>query len=280
MSMDQRPRMRVVATVLGAPDTQVLADFYQRLLAWDRTQDVPGWVKLRPPSGGTGLSFQHEPEFVPPVWPAAPREQQMTSHLDIAVEDLDAGVAWAQEAGAVLAEHQPQAEVRVMLDPAGHPFCLFARSFRGGETSGAARQIIDTNLYMTLGTADEAGRPWATPVYFAPVDYREFLWVSKPGARHSRNIAVRPEVGIVVFDSTVPISTGQGVYVDAVVDELTDSADLGHYLELFSDSAVARGGRRFAPEDVAPGARLRFYRATATDHWLLDEHDERIPVDL
>ena len=112
------------------------------------------------------------------------------------------------------------------------------------------------------------------------MDYREFLWVSKPGARHSRNIAVRPEVGIVVFDSTVPISTGQGVYVDAVVDELTDSADLGHYLELFSDSTVARGGRRFTPEDVAPGARLRFYRATATNHWLLDEHDERLPIDL
>jgi Glyoxalase-like domain len=59
------------------------------------------------------------------VWPAAPGEPQMMVHLDIAVENLDEGVAWAREAGAVLAEHQPQKHVRVMLDPDGHPFCLF-----------------------------------------------------------------------------------------------------------------------------------------------------------
>lgn len=47
------------------------------------------------------------------------------SHLDIAVEDLEAGVAFALEAGATLAEFQPQKEVRVMLDPVGHPFGLF-----------------------------------------------------------------------------------------------------------------------------------------------------------
>jgi Pyridoxamine 5'-phosphate oxidase len=68
---------------------------------------------------------------------------------------------------------------------------------------------------MTLGTADETGRPWASPVYFAHADYREFVWVSKPGARHSRNIAARPEVGIVVFDSHAPIETGGGVYMSA-----------------------------------------------------------------
>ncbi len=50
----------------------------------------------------------------------------MMIHLDIEVDDLDDGVAWAIEAGATLAEHQPQDDVRVMLDPAGHPFCLFA----------------------------------------------------------------------------------------------------------------------------------------------------------
>jgi beta-phosphoglucomutase-like phosphatase (HAD superfamily) len=49
----------------------------------------------------------------------------MMIHLDIAVEDLDAGVAAAEAAGATLAVHQPQEDVRVMLDPDGHPFCLF-----------------------------------------------------------------------------------------------------------------------------------------------------------
>ena len=61
-----------------------------------------------------------------------------------------------------------------------------------------AREIIDSNLYMTLATADAAGRPWPTPVCFAPVDYRELIWVSSPEARHSQNISARPEIGIVV----------------------------------------------------------------------------------
>ena len=91
----------------------------------DEGMETPEWVMLRPPSGGTGLSFQSEPDFVPPVWPSAPDAQQMMAHLDIAVEDLEVGVAWALEAGARLADFQPQEHVRVMLDPVGHPFCLF-----------------------------------------------------------------------------------------------------------------------------------------------------------
>jgi hypothetical protein len=82
-------------------------------------------VRLKPPSGGTGLSFSLAEDYARPVWPAAPGEQQMMTHLDIAVDDLDAGVAQALDLGAVLADYQPQKDVRVMLDPGGHPFCLF-----------------------------------------------------------------------------------------------------------------------------------------------------------
>jgi hypothetical protein len=60
----------------------------------------------------------------------------------------------------------------------------------GPDLEANARAIIDANLYMVLGTADEAGRPWVSPVYFAPASYREFLWVSQPQATHSRNIAL------------------------------------------------------------------------------------------
>lgn len=120
-----RPRLRISATVLGSDDPRTLADFYQRLLGWVRLDDKPGWVTLQPLSGGTGLSFQLEIDYVPPVWPSAAGAQQMMSHLDIAVDDLDGTVAWAEGAGARLANYQPQAHVRVMLDPAGHPFCLF-----------------------------------------------------------------------------------------------------------------------------------------------------------
>ena len=76
-----------------------------------------------------------------------------------------------------------------------------------------ARQIVDANQYMVLGTAAVSGEPWASPVWFAHADYREFVWISSPDARHSHNIAERPQVGIVIFDSRVPVGAGQGVYL-------------------------------------------------------------------
>ncbi|GAB3137827.1 VOC family protein [Microbispora hainanensis] len=121
------PRMTLTAAVLDAPDARELALFYQRLLGWP-IDDEPGWVTLRPPGGGTGLSFQTEKRYERPVWPAAPGEQQMMLHLDIEVDDLGTAGAHAVEAGATLAGHQPQDDVRVYLDPAGHPFCLWIRT--------------------------------------------------------------------------------------------------------------------------------------------------------
>jgi catechol 2,3-dioxygenase-like lactoylglutathione lyase family enzyme len=121
------PRLRLSAVVLGAPDARALAAFYQRLLGWPIGDDEPDWVMLLAPDGA-GLSFQGEPDHVPPVWPATPGDQHMQAHLDIAVDDLPAGVAHALACGATRAAHQPQDDVVVLLDPVGHPFCLFASS--------------------------------------------------------------------------------------------------------------------------------------------------------
>ncbi|MGH8868109.1 MAG: VOC family protein [Actinomycetes bacterium] len=113
------------ATVLGAPDAQALADFYRHLLGWEQIRSDPGWVQLRCPAGGAGLSFQEEKDYRAPVWPERPGEQQMLVHLDIRVDDLDAAAAHAIALGSTPADYQPQDHVRVHLDPAGHPFCLF-----------------------------------------------------------------------------------------------------------------------------------------------------------
>ncbi|HEV7720331.1 MAG TPA: pyridoxamine 5'-phosphate oxidase family protein [Iamia sp.] len=142
-----------------------------------------------------------------------------------------------------------------------------------------ARAIIEANLYMTLATADADGRPWPTPVYFAPVDDRELVWVSSPEARHSRNIAARPDVGIVVFDSQVPINRGQAVYMEAEA-EVVPAGALDRCLDGFSRSCQHRGGLSWSTEDVGPTARLRLYRAIVSERWVLDDHDHRIPVPL
>ena len=119
------PRLVLVSTVLDTPDPARLAAFYERLLGWRVRGDDETWVTMQSPRGGRGLAFQLEPRYVRPTWPSAPGAQQMMCHLDIAVADVDAAVAHAQECGATLAEYQPQDHVRVCLDPDGHPFCLF-----------------------------------------------------------------------------------------------------------------------------------------------------------
>ena len=123
--------MRLTAAVLDAPHAREGAHFYLRLLpGWGvrRDEDGPDWVHIRPPGGGTGLSFQTEPGYRPPVWPGEPDRPRMMVHLDIEVDDLERETARAVAAGARLADHQPQEHVRVLLDPAGHPFCLYTAS--------------------------------------------------------------------------------------------------------------------------------------------------------
>ena len=117
--------MTLSGIVLDTPDARELAAFYQRLLGWSVVQDEPNWVKLGAPNGGPGLSFQTDRAYVRPVWPAGPDEPQMKVHLDIHVEDLEAAAAHAEKAGATRADFQPQKDVRVFLDPDGHPFCLY-----------------------------------------------------------------------------------------------------------------------------------------------------------
>ncbi len=118
-------RLTLTGTNIGAPDANALADFYRRLLGWTTITEEPGWVILRPPGGGHSLNFQAEERYVRPVWPAGPGDQQMMTHLEIRVDDLEAAVAHAVAQGATLAGFQPQEHVRVCLDPAGHPFCLW-----------------------------------------------------------------------------------------------------------------------------------------------------------
>jgi hypothetical protein len=133
-----------------------------------------------------------------------------------------------------------------------------------------ARGIVDANNYMTLGTADASGVPWVSPVYFAPDGYRDFYWISEPGRQHSRNLAVRPQLSIVIFDSTVPVFQGQGVYLTATGGPVPETeADLGLAL------LTARGGF-----SIDLSTRFRLYRATASQAWVLDEGDSRVPVDL
>ena len=124
--MALRSKNRWFGVVLDAPDARELARFYERLLGWTIYKESPDWVDLAPSeTAGYNLAFATEPNYVRPVWPTVEGHEQMQLHLDLGVDDVEEAAAYAVECGAEVASYQPQETVRVMLDPAGHPFCLY-----------------------------------------------------------------------------------------------------------------------------------------------------------
>jgi nitroimidazol reductase NimA-like FMN-containing flavoprotein (pyridoxamine 5'-phosphate oxidase superfamily) len=138
-------------------------------------------------------------------------------------------------------------------------------------------KLLAANRYMTIATADAHGVPWVSPVWFAPWGDERLLWVSDPEARHSRNIAARPEVAIVFFDSTVAVGSAEGLYLEATAEQLAGD-ELAAGVEAFSEHSARGGLASWSLEDVTAPAKHRLYRATVREAWLLGPGDERIPM--
>ena len=122
---DRWSRSNWWGVVVDAPDVAVLARFYSQLRGWPIWKENATGATLDLGDGVAYLDIQYNPDYVRPIWPGAAGSQQMMMHLDFEVSDLQAEVARALELGAELPEFQPQDNVRVLLDPAGHPFCLY-----------------------------------------------------------------------------------------------------------------------------------------------------------
>jgi uncharacterized protein YhbP (UPF0306 family) len=148
------------------------------------------------------------------------------------------------------------------------------------DITAHARDLLETNTYVVLGTADTEGRPWTTPVWFAPEGLHRLYWASWPGARHSRLIEQRPEVALTVFDSRAVPNEGAAFYATAHARRCPEER-LDDGLRTFNRRADAQRIGRFTRERVSGPARLRLYVAELTDRWVLDqdaEVDRRVRV--
>jgi hypothetical protein len=122
-AMTTPPVGRLGATSIDCPDPVELADFYGALLGMRRLVELPDGSLIAITDGAQTLAMMRVPDYVPPTWPEPGQLQQM--HLDVFVADLDDAVTRAVALGARLADHQQDpSRWRVLLDPAGHPFCL------------------------------------------------------------------------------------------------------------------------------------------------------------
>ncbi len=113
---------KLVAITIDCADPTALADFYKTALGWEIIYSDENAAYLSD-GGPLRVGFQKVEEYAPPKWPSQSIPQQM--HLDIAVDDLDEASTRMIGFGATIADDQPgESAWRVMVDPAGHPFCL------------------------------------------------------------------------------------------------------------------------------------------------------------
>jgi hypothetical protein len=129
------------------------------------------------------------------------------------------------------------------------------------DLDAMARRVIDHNHYMTLATMNPDGGPRVSPVYYTAARYTDFYWVSSPDAHHSRNIAERPEIEIVIFDSTAPAGEAEAVYLGARARAIADEELEAVIPEAFRTTG---GARAFARVELQGRALLRLYVAHAT----------------
>lgn len=129
-----------------------------------------------------------------------------------------------------------------------------------------AREIVQRILYVTIATATADGQPSNSPVYSAYDDDGNFYWASSPKARHSRNINGNGKAFLVIYDSTVPEGTGEGVYVETAAAALSDPGEIADALR----HIALRAGKQFGPEtDRLLEKRLQcVYRATPRRVWI------------
>jgi general stress protein 26 len=124
-----------------------------------------------------------------------------------------------------------------------------------------AAKIVESNIYMTIATADQDGKPWASPVFFAYDEEYNLYWVSYKDSTHSKNIHSRKEVGIVIFNSTLPEGEGEGVYFDATAEALQSTADISNAMEILSKRVKIDEFKVKSIEQVSGKSVWRIYKA-------------------
>jgi uncharacterized protein YhbP (UPF0306 family) len=127
-------------------------------------------------------------------------------------------------------------------------------------------RLLAQHRYLVLGTADDDGRPWVSPVFYAADGEHRILWVSAPESRHSRNIAARPDVAITVFDTHAPIGGAEALYLEATADSVVNDARTAALALLNTRLPTSQ---QLGPDDLEPVGPLRVYQAAITRHFVL-----------
>lgn len=150
-----------------------------------------------------------------------------------------------------------------------------------------AKEIIQKILYINIATVSKDGQPWNTPVYSAYDEDYNFFWASDQNGQHSTNIKENNKIFIVIYDSTAPEGTGEGVYILAKAYELTNEEEISHALSYLDGRANKQKDSKTRVTEFQGEMPRRVYKAVPERVWANDDGeingnyiDIRIEVDL
>lgn len=124
-----------------------------------------------------------------------------------------------------------------------------------------AKQIIESNIYMTLATASKSGQPWISPVFFVYDDSYNLYWISNKESRHSNLVRDNNKVAIVIFDSSAVEGEADAVYLEAEAEEMSDENEIAAAVEIWNRRVSQEEFKVSALNKVTGGAVWRVYRA-------------------
>jgi general stress protein 26 len=151
-----------------------------------------------------------------------------------------------------------------------------------------AKQIIVENIYCTVATASLDGKPWISPVFYAYDEQYNIYWVSDKNALHSKNIQANPQGAVVIFNSQAPEGEGDGVYIEAKVEEVRDEKEIEYALNIRNLRVTQDEFKVKNPQEVTGEGSWRIYKAIPLKISKLTEGeyingqyiDKRIDLDL
>jgi general stress protein 26 len=151
-----------------------------------------------------------------------------------------------------------------------------------------AKQIIAENIYCTVATASLEAKPWISPVFYAYDDQYNIYWVSDKNALHSKNIKANPQGAVVIFNSQAPEGEGDGVYIDAKVEEVIDEKEIEYAINMRNMRVTMDEFKVKNSEEITGEGAWRMYKATPLKISKLTEGeyvngqyiDKRIDFDL
>ena len=133
--------------------------------------------------------------------------------------------------------------------------------------SKRAKEIIGQIKYATIASVSENGLPWNAPVFTAFDEQYNFYFGTHKDSQKAKNIRANGRVFLVIYDSTVPVGTGEAVYIKASAQEVSDPSELRRIFELLKERRKATYWGFAALDANGP---IRLYKATPEQAWMND----------